>query len=61
MTLIDVTATPETPSPAPSRNGRELWQRVLRYRPPQRYIPLLATAAVLITLYLFGRANYARF
>jgi ribose/xylose/arabinose/galactoside ABC-type transport system permease subunit len=61
VTLIDVTATPETPSPAPSGNGADRWQRLLRYRPPQRYIPVLATAVVLLTLYLVGRANYPRF
>ena len=61
MTLIDATVTPDTPSGPTPRNGADLWRRVLGYRPPQRYIPVLATAVVLITLYIFGRANYARF
>lgn len=60
MTLTDSTVTPQSPS-GPSTNGTDWWQRVLRYRPPQRYVPVLATAGVLVTLYLLGRANYPRF
>ncbi|HLT10245.1 MAG TPA: galactofuranose ABC transporter, permease protein YjfF [Micromonosporaceae bacterium] len=60
MTLTDSTVAPQTPSGQP-RNGTDWWQRVLHYRPPQRYVPLLATAGVLTTLYLLGRANYPRF
>lgn len=59
MTLIDSTVTPRTAG-GPSSNASG-WQRVLRYRPPQRYIPVLATAFVLATLYLLGTANYPRF
>jgi galactofuranose transport system permease protein len=61
VTLIDVTATPDAPGRGPSGNGGDRWQRILGYRPPQRYIPLLATAGVLVTLYILGRVNYPRF
>ena len=60
MTLIDSAVTSPTPQ-GPADQGATLWQRVLRYRPPQRYIPVLATAVVLVTLYAIGAAKYDRF
>jgi len=37
------------------------WDRVRSYRPPQRYIPVLATLALLIVMYSIGVSNYRAF
>jgi galactofuranose transport system permease protein len=49
-------------STEPSPNGSaDLWGKLRRYKPPQRYIPLLATASVLVVMYLVGSSNYRGF
>jgi galactofuranose transport system permease protein len=61
VTMTDSPVAGRTPT-GPARNGATAaWDRLLRYRPPQRYLPVLATAAVLVAMYLVGSANYRGF
>jgi simple sugar transport system permease protein len=36
-------------------------ERILRYRPPSRYVPVLATLALLVVMYSVGGARYEAF
>jgi simple sugar transport system permease protein len=37
------------------------WDRIRSYRPPQRYVPVLATLALLLVMYSIGAGRYRSF
>ncbi len=44
---------------APS--ATQTWDRILRYRPPSRFVPVLATLALLLVMYAIGVSQYRAF
>jgi simple sugar transport system permease protein len=46
---------------ATARGGTSTWERVLGYRPPARYLPVLATAALFVGMFGVGGVRYDGF
>ena len=58
MSTTTPTSTPPAPMPPAST---PLWQQALAYRPPRRYVPVLATLLLLLVMYTIGVSQYRAF
>lgn len=58
--MSDLLTHPPTGSPAPA-TSHGTWDRVRRYSPPSRFLPVIATFALLVGLFGIGEIRYPGF